>query len=164
MPPDLYRQAPPSIEVSSVWESNMDTEKGYVYAFTGDDFHQLKQMSFQHHFHAVAEAGRREYDAWIEEFAKNPDAERTAPRSVVMRVFSVDEQSPLVLQRLRERFPEYVMFFIANRTVHEMFRKSGEFSFLGSIPMTLLPEPPAEILKAEFFAFPQATNAHLWAE
>ena len=48
-----------------------------------------------------------------------------------------------MLQRLRERFREYVMFFIANRTVHEMFRKSGEFSFLGSIPMTLLPEPPA---------------------
>lgn len=142
----------------------MDTEKGYVYGFTGDDFHQLRQLTFQHRFHAVAEAGRREYDAWIEEFAKNPDAERTAPRSVVMRVFRVDEQSPLVLERLRERFPEYVMFFIANRTVHEMFRKSGEFRFLGSVPMALLPEPPAEVLKADFFAFPQATNAHLWAE
>ena len=142
----------------------MDTEKGYVYGFTGDDFHQLKQLNFQHRFHAVAEAGRREYDAWIEEFAKNPDVERAEPRNVAMRVFRVDEQSPIVLQRLRERFPEYVIFFIANRTVHEMFRKTGEFRFLGSVPMTLLTEPPTEILKADFFVFPLATNAHLWAE
>jgi hypothetical protein len=142
----------------------MDPEKGYVYGFRGDDFHQLKQLTFQHRFHSVAEAGSREYDAWIEEFAKNPGAERIAPRSVVMRVLRVDEQSPLVLQRLRERFPEYVIFFIANRTVHEMFRKSGEFRFLGSVPMTLLPESPREILKADFFAFPQETNAHLWVE
>ena len=101
-----------------------------------------RRRSRQTRFHAVAEAGRREYDAWIEEFAKKPDAERTPPRSVGMRVFRVDEQSPLVLQRLRERFPDYVVFFIANRTVHEMFRRADEFRFLGSVPMTLLPEPP----------------------
>lgn len=83
---------------------------------------------------------------------------------VEMRVWCVDEESPRLLQQLQKHFSEYSVYFVTNRTVHEMFKRLEQFKFLGTIPMSYLPEPPKEILKADFTAVVQPTNQHLWAE
>ena len=142
----------------------MEVESGYVYAFTGEEFHHLKQLNFQERFHSIAVEGRREFEAFQEEFANEPDASKPEVRTVEMRVWRVDEQAPRLLQHLQENFPKYFLYFVTNRTVHEMFKRLQQFRFLGAIPMSYLPEPPKEILKADFFAVVQPTNQHLWAE
>lgn len=142
----------------------LNSEKGYVYAFTADDFHKLKQMAFARHFHSVAEAGRRDYDRLIEEYSKEPGVPRAEPRFVEMRALRVDDKSLLLNSKLKEHFPQYMMFFVVNRTVHEMFKRTEKFDFVGTVPATMMSDRPSEVLRADFWAFEQATNMHLWAE
>jgi hypothetical protein len=142
----------------------MQEEKGYVYAFTREEFHQLKQLTFQHRFHSIAVEGRREFEAFQKEFAENPGASKPEVRMVDMRVWRVDEESSHLLQQLQEYFPQYFLYFVTNRTVHEMFKRLDQFRFLGTVPMDHLSGSPREILNADFAAIVQPTNQHLWAE
>lgn len=142
----------------------MESEKGYVYAFTPEEFHQSKQLAFWHRFQSIAAEGKREFERFQEEFANFPDAPKPQVRLVHMRVWRVDDKAPRLLEQLRKHFSGYYLYFVANRTVHEAFRCLGEFRFLGTIPMSYLPEPPKEILQADFAAVVQPTNQHLWDE
>src|SRR5258708_13923494 len=123
-----------------------NNEKGYVYGFTVDDFHKLKTLAFAQYFHSVAEEGRTEYQKFVDEFTNEPAGKRPEPRFVRMVAFRVDEETPDLNAKLRKRFPDYSIFFVANRTVHEMFKRVEKFNFLGTIPMTMMNKQCREIL------------------
>jgi len=56
------------------------------------------------------------------------------------------------------------LFFVANRTVYELYKRDGNFRCLGEINIGVIEENPREELVAEFFAFPQESNGHLFLE
>src|ERR1700730_6674414 len=129
----------------------MSEEIGFVYGFDAKDLHNLRPVIFWQRFHSIATESRREFAVMQEELAKQANGPNIDAKFVRMSVLGAEKGMPQTSAKLRTQFGSYQLFYIANRTVYELFQRDSNFSSLGKIGASAITENPREKLAAESF-------------